>query len=368
MATPQRQTDITLMEHVAASRFADGDNFFELVRLLERVARARDDNTGALPGHDGPPASEPARFHASQHTAFPGTAIERIRARPGSDTCVDIDVTFFGLTGPTGVLPAHYGNLIQARLKQRDSALADFLDMFNHRLIGLYYRSWSKYRPAIQHESDPENNGFSRALRALVGQHPSQRFDARLFYGGHFSRYTRSASNLERLLCDFLDATVRIDAFLGQWIPIAKDDRLRIGTGHHGRNNRLGEGVMAGTRAWDTQSKFSIRIGPITDARYMQYMPGGTYFDTLRRLVEEYAPQHLDIELTYLVRGEQLRTLGSRLQLGLNVWLQRDTRPTRTARIQLRRRRADTSNPNATLNTAIHDPILRKKCSWNSIS
>lgn len=367
MATSQRQTDASLMERIAASRFADGDDFFELVRLLERTTRARADAICALPGHDGPLDREPVRFHASQHAAFPGRAVERIRPREGNDEHVDMDVSFFGLTGPTGVLPTHYGNLVQTRLKQRDSALADFLDLFNHRLIGLFYRSWGKYRLALQHEANPENNGFARALRALAGQHPLQHFDPRLFYGGHFSRYTRSASNLERLLGDFLDAGVHVDAFIGHWIPIARDHRLRIGTGDRGQNNRLGEGVMPGKRAWDMQSKFCIHIGPISDGRYAQCMPGGPRFDALRRLIEEYVPQHLDIELRYLIRGEQLRALGTRLQLGLNVWLQRDPRAMRTARIQLRRRRAadDTTSP---ISTIANDPILRKKCSWNSIN
>src|SRR5690606_19919489 len=127
---------------------------------------------------------------------------------------------------------------------QRDSALADFLDLFNHRLLSLFYRAWAKYRMALQFEEDPQHNPFTQALQALAGQHQSIRFEPRLYYAGHFARFTRSASNLERLLGDFLVAPVRIEPFIGQWIPIREEHRLRIGSGERGRNNKLGEGVM----------------------------------------------------------------------------------------------------------------------------
>ena len=46
-------------------------------------------------------------------------------------------VTFMGVTGPIGVLPYHYTALLLRRLRDKDFALCDFLDLFHHREIAI---------------------------------------------------------------------------------------------------------------------------------------------------------------------------------------------------------------------------------------
>ena len=62
-------------------------------------------------------------------------------------------VAFLGLTGPSGVLPPHYTAHADARVcAAKDTSLRDLLDMFNHRLISLFYRAWEKYRLPFAYE------------------------------------------------------------------------------------------------------------------------------------------------------------------------------------------------------------------------
>ena len=96
----------------------------------------------------------------------------------GSDTPVPaMKVTFLGLTGPSGVLPRHYTELL-LRL-QRDArgpertALRAWLDLFNHRFIALFFRAWEKYRFYVAYERGEyegrEPDPFTRALFSLIG-------------------------------------------------------------------------------------------------------------------------------------------------------------------------------------------------------
>src|SRR5947199_9804372 len=61
-------------------------------------------------------------------------------------------VNFMGLSSPTGVLPTPYTELIIERAQKKDNGFRDFLDIFNHRLISLFYRAWEKYRFFVRYE------------------------------------------------------------------------------------------------------------------------------------------------------------------------------------------------------------------------
>lgn len=333
MATTQRHPTSPLDARLTQALRAS-DDFFQLVRFLERQHRLRSAEAGRL-GSDCPPSRECVRFHAVHHLGFPARAVERLWQDEASQRH-HLAVTFMGLTGPTGVLPRHYTTLIHKRARHRDHALADFLDLFNHRLIALYYRAWAKYRPAIQqeeHANASEPPPLTRLLRALAGQQPEQQDELPLYYSGQFSRTNRSTAALSELLADFLEQPVAIESYCGQWLPIRAPDRAVIG--RHGRNHRLGKGVLIGRRVWDVQSKFRIIIGPLPQAVYESLLPNGAKFTQLRQLVLQYVPAHLSIELQFLIETHSEASPGQRrFRLGWNTWLQ--GRPKRTATMQLR--------------------------------
>ena len=147
-------------------------------------------------------------------------------------------VTFLGLTGPSGVLPRHYTELLLQRIREKDFSLRDFLDLFNHRLISLFYRAWEKYRLPIGYErsqlDDPDEqpDPVTRGLYCLVGLGTAGlrgRLDvddeAFLYYSGHFAHFPRSASALECLLADYLEMPVRVQQCQGQWLALEPDDQ-----------------------------------------------------------------------------------------------------------------------------------------------
>ena len=114
-------------------------DFFQAVRLLEKVLPQR-----TSVGKFAHPATEVARFAAHPSLAFPASQIQGMEWP--DDGPVEMTVNFMGLTGPQGVLPNPYTSLIIERLRASDTTLRDFLDIFNHRIISLFYRAWRKYR------------------------------------------------------------------------------------------------------------------------------------------------------------------------------------------------------------------------------
>ena len=125
--------------------------FFQLVRLVEasrcRPALLPPDVAVKQPvGTARRLADEAVRFRAAIAGHFePASArpLEQFQ-RPGSSEPTVIDTNFMAPAGAQGVLPQHYTSLILQRLREEDSSLKDFLDLFHHQLISYFVRGWGK--------------------------------------------------------------------------------------------------------------------------------------------------------------------------------------------------------------------------------
>ena len=60
----------------------------------------------------------------------------------------EVTVGLIGLTGPSGVLPRYYSEVVTQTLRARSTALRDFLDLLAHRFVAFFARAGIKYRPA----------------------------------------------------------------------------------------------------------------------------------------------------------------------------------------------------------------------------
>ena len=318
--------------------------FFQAVRLLELIGRER-----KPVGRDYPAAQEAVRFRALLSRSFPAASIARIDA--GSDdgetaAAPAMEVAFMGLTGPAGVLPDAYIDLLLQRLREHDYALRDFLDLFNHRTISLFYRAWEKYHFPVTLERARRRGGdsdfFSWCLRCLVGVgtgKQSERLpfadDVLLRYAGQFAHFPRAAVVLESLLKDYLRVQVTIEQLVGRWLPLEVEERTRLPSPEYpdGRFNQLGGDLVIGTRVWDVQSSFRIRLGPLSYRQFDQLLPGGKQLKRLRAFAGMYAGPELDFEVRLILRAADvpMGRLGGRDEsaprLGWNTWLCSEASP-----------------------------------------
>lgn len=314
MASPGGTSD----PDVAAGRYAAVEaalherpqefEFFQAVRLLERL------NPSAAPvGRFVSPAREVVRFSAHIAMAFPASRIQEIQwpadgARSGTPV---VAINFLGLAGPSGVLPLYYTELLAARLRQRDSAFASFLDIFNHRMTSLFYRAWEKYRFAIAYERG-EYDRFSHHLRDLTGL-GTARLDARLFvpddailhYSGLLSMHARSAAAMERLLADYFDVPVAVEQFVGSWKRLGGTDVCRFDRGVS-ISEQLGGGAIVGDEIWHQQSGIRIHVGPLSIREYLDFLPSGTAHEPLRSLAAFIVRGELDFEIRLILKREDV--------------------------------------------------------------
>jgi type VI secretion system protein ImpH len=61
-----------------------------------------------------------------------------------------LSVLFLGLLGPNGPLPLHLTEYIRDRVRNEgDATPARFLDLFNNRMLALFYRACAQAQPTV---------------------------------------------------------------------------------------------------------------------------------------------------------------------------------------------------------------------------
>ncbi|MEP7355413.1 MAG: type VI secretion system baseplate subunit TssG, partial [Acidobacteriota bacterium] len=235
-------------------------SFFQAVRLMERLAGSREPL-----GSFDLPSQEPVRLAANPSLAFPRSEIESLvpYASPHAEMDAFTDpgktfqqppkmtINFFGLTGPSGVLPDRYTELEIERIYNRDTTLRDFLDIFNHRFASLLYRAWDKYRFPVAYERGGKDP-FTGYMLDLIGLGtpglqnrqaiPDQ---ALICFEGLLAQFPRSAEGFRQVLSYYFDVDVEIHPFAGAWRPLDAGSRTCM-EGGRSQSERLGIGMVLG--------------------------------------------------------------------------------------------------------------------------
>lgn len=306
--------EATLREHLSSEARTFG--FFQAVRLLRELALqaehrapdelAREDAVGGF----GDPGKEAVRFTVPPSIAFPVSEIQEIGF--SEDGPPVVAVNFFGLTGPKGVLPYIYTQLAAENMLEGSHALQDFLDIFHHRLVSLFFRAWEKSRPLEVMHYSPRSDHFTAALTSLLGfDYASSSGQRRALlrslvaFVGLLSPGTRSGVNLQNFLRGFLGVPVEVVQFLGSWLPISRIHQCSLGDPDEGAN-RLGKGAVLGDEVWDQQSRIRIRIGPLSRSEYDDFLPEGRRYELLRTLTRFFCNDEFDIEAQLILEASDV--------------------------------------------------------------
>ncbi|MGE0823942.1 MAG: type VI secretion system baseplate subunit TssG [Candidatus Binatia bacterium] len=328
MATESWRTDPSLAEELLTEGYRF--DFFEAVRVLERLFPHRQ-----AVGRDATPSQEVVRFQTRLALTFPPSAIHEVTEAQDNGKPVAMTVSFMGLTGLLGVLPRHYTELLLERTRKKDFVLRDFLELFNHRFISLFYRAWEKYRFPIAYERNVANRSeyddfslhlfdfISMGTKGLRGR-LEVGDEALLFYAGLIGQHPHSASALTGILRDYFEVPVDIVQFVGQWLVLTKENRTRLGGE---ANNALGMTAIAGNRVWDQQAKFRLRLGPLSFAEFHRFLPAGKAFRPLVQFTRYIVGQEFDFDVQLILKAEdvprcRLGGTGDRApRLGWTTWL-----------------------------------------------
>ena len=274
---------------------ANSFEFFQAVALLQRL-RGNKRPVGGF----STPDDEAVHFRANPRLGFPASEIQSLEVH--GDAPADMMVNFMGLTGPMGVLPYTYSELILERARAKDFTFAAFLDIFNHRAVSMFYRAWQKFRFPVTY-SLGNHDLFTRYLLDLVGLGTAGLRDrqdiedeALLHYVSLVAMQSRSATALEQLLGDYFEVPVEVQQFTGAWYGIDRPTQCSM-TDFDSPSRQVGEGAVVGDAVWDRQGRVRLRVGPLTLDRYSDFLPQGSAYAATRAVTRFFGNQTLDFEM-----------------------------------------------------------------------
>lgn len=339
---------------------SNGHDFslFQAVDLIDRIVEETVHTTGedAATGSERKPAAEyvsPARehirFRGVRSLGFPAADIARIMLdwervelemqalapldQEPAPVRFTIETTCFGLYGPDSPLPDYVNERIAA-YDHDETALRDFLDLFNHRLMMLLCRIGKRYRHFRTFDGEATDE-ISLLCGALIGEPdpfgrpPDDGRDHRLRNAAGLGLFSLSAEALEKIVADRFGIEVWVEEFVRRIIPVSREQRGGLGQQGH----QLGETTLLG-EAVESCDKIRLWLGPLSRDQWDDFLPDGPKWQILDVLLQKVLPAPLPYDIALIAADEATTPMGlGSGQLGKDFWLgvpQAQTREAKT--------------------------------------
>jgi type VI secretion system protein ImpH len=305
MATTKRRTHTVVRKSLL--EYGCGFNFFKAVHLLEGFGNGKKLGKKLSPGED------PVRFRVEPGLCFPASDIQVIRNGNKNPDPV-MTVNFMGLIGPQGVLPHWYDTHAQELNHKKDFAFTDFLNLFHHRILSLFYLAWKKYRLTENYLPDG-SDAITQGLTSLIGMGKQvQSADPDfvklnrhqlIYFSGIVSRTVPTARTVEMIIANATGVSVRVKQFVVRMLPIHDRDKTRMGSA----NSTLGKDALCGGRICDATSFFTVEIGPLSWKKYLSFQPRSNNLKMVRKLISFIVGVEYEFDIHLILIGREIPSL-----------------------------------------------------------
>ncbi len=296
-------------------------SFFKAVNLLESLFPDKKPLGQTLV-----PFEEVVRFSSKPGFVFPPSDISGIE-QVDEFKPIDMEVAFMGLVGPSGVLPRWYNEQVLERLHDGDSGLKSFYDIFNHRLISLFYLGWKKPRLSVNFQPEAKDRISSRFLDlvglgtpGLIENIGLQDNSLIYYYSGLLSRQVPSAISIESTVEYFTGTATNITQFVERMISISLEDQTQIGA----ENCELGSNTVCGSYIWESQTKFRVNLGPMGFDDFSRFIPTDKMLRSTFSLVRYMVGIEFEFEISLALKREEVPSCvlgGESALLGWSTWI-----------------------------------------------
>jgi type VI secretion system protein ImpH len=173
-----------------------------------------------------------------------------------------------------------------------------------------------------------KNSMRDRAAPRLALADPTLRY-----FSGHLSQTHRSATALGQIVAEYFGLPCEIISFVGQWLQLPLEHQTCMRRRHAdiasfgplggrspgvgpppvvGRSPdptcgepRLGHNTVVGSRIWEVQGRFRIKLGPLTFEQFQTFLPVGDNYRSLAHMARLFAGPTFDFDIQPVLAGPE---------------------------------------------------------------
>jgi len=322
------------MERLAQNPYSY--NFHWAMRLLSAAHSGRPKPGTALHARE-----DWLRILQFPYLEFAGSTIREFEE--GKDGKPDkLTVNFLGMFGPNGPLPLNMTDYALDRMRASDHTLVNFINIFHSRLISLFHRSWEVHQKAVDLDLpddplNPEFRRFSFFMASLIGlgmptlrNRDALNDEAKFYFSGHLACHSKHPEGLASMIGEYFGIDVTLQDFSGEWLTIPEDDVCKLGDSIE--TGVLGASVIIGSRIWQCQTKFRIKLGPLRLSDLVRLLPSHDSYTRMNTWVFNYTGFELAWDIQYILLADEVPStrLGDGAFLGWTTWIN-TSKPTENA-------------------------------------
>ncbi len=90
---------------------------------------------------------------------------------------------------------------------------------------------------------------------------------------------------------------------MGTWRSLREPDYCVLG-GECLGSHHAGFGAVVGDEIWDQRSRVRLKLGPLTQAQYRNFLPTGPAWPELRAMLRSFCGNDLEFEIQLILRRE----------------------------------------------------------------
>ena len=184
-------------------------------------------------------------------------------------------------------------------------------------MISLFYQAWEKYRFAIPYERG-ERDRFSHSSAGpdrhghyALDNRLAVRDDSLMYYSGLAVAAYRARPRRCSAFCGTISmCRSRSSSSWAHGIGL-EESNLCLLRGFHRRRNgsaseQLGGGAIVGDEIWNQQSGVRIKMGPLSLAEYLDFLPSGTAHEPLKSLAKFVSRGEIDFEVQLILKKDEV--------------------------------------------------------------
>lgn len=277
--------------------------FFQAVRLLQLHLRQQEQ----INANDV--LNEHLSFASTLSLSFPKSEIESLEK---SESKYLLIPTMVGLTGNLGALPLVYSQKLVSNSWAKKSGSLAFLNLFNNRLISLFYQASIKHNLPLQAELN-QHKSYLHCIHALEGYVPYKKDtnndllnQSMAEFAGLIQGQVLNVESIQQILRSFLNQTVQVHQFIESWFSIPVEQRSHLSAKG---GLQLGVNSFCGERVKQIDAKIKLEIGPLDYDAYRSLLPSGQVYPRLKSLLQRICNPTLMIEMVLVLDKEKINPI-----------------------------------------------------------